>query len=234
MCKNFFIDYFLFIVAGTTAFTAREEQTNYALLCQLLVTMGSRALRETFNSIIPPQNLQEHLKGYQVHAKLESLRKKRILNSKQWAQLYPAMPSFVSSGDFDSTLLLVLLRTVCELRTPAAGWDAPPHAADISREADIARVKYFVSTVFGHADSASVSGVVFTKYWDNLREVLVRLGGTGCEGAISKMKNQKLDPFTEEHYKELLKQWKKNDDNLKNKMNELQSEIGASDVEGEL
>ena len=220
-------------VAGTTAFTSTKEQTNYAMLCQLLVTMGSRALRETFDSIIPPQHLQDHLKGYQVHTKLQSLRKKRILNSKQWAQLYPAKPSLVSSGDFDSTLLLVLLRTVCELTPPTAGWDAPPHAADTSREADIARVKYFVSTVFGHVDSASVSGVVFTNYWDNIRDVLVRLGGSGCEGAISRIKNQKLDPVTEEHYKELLKQWKKNEDNIKDKMNELQSEIGASDEEGE-
>ena len=187
--------------------------------------MGSRALRETFDSIIPPQDLQEHLKGYQVHAKLQSLRKKRILDSKQWTQLYPAKTSSVSSGDFDSTLLLVLLRTVCELTPPAAGWDAPPHAADTSREADIARVKYFVSTVFGHADSASVSGVVFTNYWDNIREVLVRLGGPGCECAIREMKIEKLDPFTEEHYKELLKQWKKNEDNIKDKMNELEGEF---------
>ena len=195
--------------------------------------MGSKALRETFDSIIPPQNLQEHLKGYQVHAKLQSLRKKRILNSKQWAQLYPAKPSLVSSGDFDSTLLLVLLRTVCELKSPAAGWHAPPHAGDISREADIARVKYFVSTVFGHADNASVSGAIFTNYWDNIREVLVRFGGAGYEGSISRIKNQKLDPVTEEHYKELLKQWKKNEDNINDKMNELQSEMEASDEEGE-
>ena len=183
--------------------------------------MGSGVLRETFDRIIQPQSLQEHLKYYQNHDTLQSLRKQRILTSKQWGQLYPDRASSVSSEHFDPTLLMVLLRTVCELTPPTAGWDAPPHAADTSRETDIARVRYFMNTVLDHADKCRVSDAVFVNYCENIRETLVRLGGAGYGDAIDQIMHQKLDPITEKHYKELLKQWKKNEDCIKDKMNEL-------------
>ena len=214
--------------------TSSKKESNYARLCQLLVTVGSGVLRETFDRIIPPQNLQKHLKGYQVHATLQSLRKHGILNSKQWGQLYPTHASSVSSQNLDASLLMVLLRTVCELTPPTAGWDAPPLAADTSRQADIARVRYFINTVFSHADKASVSDAVFINYWENIREILVRLGGAGYGDAVDEMKDQNMDPLTEEHYRELLKQWKKNEDCMKDKMNELESVMEASGNEGEL
>ena len=190
--------------------------------------MGSGVLRETFDSIISPQNLRKHLKEYQVHDRLQSLRKQRILTPKQWSQLYPDRASSVLSKHFEPTLLMVLLRTVCELTPPRGGWDAPPHAADTSREADIARVRYFINTVLDHIDQARVSDLVFVKYCDKIREMLVRLGGTRYGDAMDKIMHQKMDPITEEHFKELLKQWKKNEDCIKDKMNELESVMETS------
>ncbi|KAL9975268.1 hypothetical protein ACROYT_G012414 [Oculina patagonica] len=214
--------------AGTVPkITSTREESNYARLCQLLFTVGSGVLRETFDRIIPPKNLQKHLKGFRVHETLQSLRKQGILSSKQWGQLYPAHTSSVSSKGFDPTLLMVLLRTVCKLTPPTAGWDAPPLAADSSREADIARVRYFINTVFGHKDKSSVSDAVFMNYWESIREMLVRLRGAGYGDAVDEMKNQNMDPLTEEHYKELFKQWKKNEDCIKDKMNGLESVMEA-------
>ena len=195
--------------------------------------MVSDTLRDTFDRIIPPQNLQKHLKKYPVHDRLQSLRKQRILTSKQWIQLYPDPASSVSSKHFDPTLLMVLLRTVCQLTPPTAGWDAPPHAADTSREADIARVRYFLNTVYDHVDKARVGDAVFVNYCENIREMLVRLGGAPYGDAMDKIMHQKLDPITEEHYKELLKQWKKNEDCIKDKMNELENVTDATGDEGE-
>ena len=195
--------------------------------------MGSDVLRDTFDRIIPPQNLQKHLKNYQVHDRLQSLRRKRILTPKQWDQLYPDRASSESSKYFDPTLLMVLLRTFCQFTPPTAGWDAPPHAADISREADIARVRYFMNTVLDHADKAHVSDAVFVNYCGNIREMLVRLGGARYGDAMDKIMNQKLDPITEEHYKELLKQWKKNEDCIKDKMNLLENATESTGNEGE-
>ena len=195
--------------------------------------MGTEVLRDTFDRIIPPQNLKKYLKKYQVHDRLQSLRKQRILTSKQWGQLYPDPASSVSSKHFDATLLMVLLRTVCQLTPPTAGWDAPPHAADISREADIARVRYFMNTVLNHADKARVSDAVFVNYCENIRGMLVRLGGARYGDAMDKIMNQKIDPITEDHYKELLNQWKKNEDCIKDKMNELENATDSTGDEGE-
>ena len=226
--------FFKTVLGAAPKLTSTKQESNYARLCQLLVTVGSRVLRETFDGIIATQNLRKHLKDYRVHGKLQLLRKQGILNSKQWGQLYPARTSSVSSQYFDPTLLMVLLRTVCELTPPVAGWDAPPHAANTSREADIARMRYFMDTVSGHADKASVSDAAFINHWEKIREVLVRLGGGGYGDAVDEMKNQNMDPLTEEHYKELFKQWKKNEDSIKDKMIELESVMEASGNEGEL
>ena len=222
------------IVGSAPKLTSTKEESNYAQLCQILVTVGSEVLRETFDRIIPPQNLQKHLKEYQVHDRLQSLRKQRILTSKQWGQLYPDRASLVSSKHFDATLLMVLLRTVCQLTPPIAGWDTPPHAADTSREADIARVRYFMNTVLDHADKARVSDAVFVDYCENIREMLVRFGGARYGDAMNKITHQKLDPITKEHYKELLKQWKKNEDCIKDKMNELENATESTGNEGEI
>ena len=52
-----------------------------------------------------------------------------------------------------------------------------PAATDLSREADIARVKYLRNTVYAHAENASVDDVTFNTYWKKIRDTLVRLGG---------------------------------------------------------
>ena len=87
-------------VAGTASkLTSTKEESNYAQLCQILVTLGSEVLRETFDRITPPQSLREPLKDYQNHDMLRSLRKQRILTSKQWGQLYPDRASSKSLDD---------------------------------------------------------------------------------------------------------------------------------------
>ena len=221
------------VVGTAPKLISTKEESNYAQLCQILVTMGSGVLRETFDRIIPPQNLQKHLKDVQVHDTLQSLRKQRIFTSKHWGQLYPYRASSVSSEHFDPTLLMVLLRRVCELTPPTAGWDAPPPVADTSREADLARLRYFMNTVLEHADQACVSDAVFVDYCEKIRGMLLRLGGAGYGDAMDKIMNQKMDPITENHYKELLKQWKKKEDRIKDKMNDLDSATESSGDEGE-
>lgn len=91
-----------------------------------------------------------------------------------------------------------------------------------------------MNTVFGHAEEACLSDAEYIDYWGNIRDVLMRLGGTDYRYVMEVIKNQKTDPATEEHYKELLKQWKKNEDRIKDKMNERDSAMElASGDEGE-
>ena len=190
-----------------------KETSNYARLCRLLVEVGSKALRETFDKLHPPARLTGILSSHPVQASLESLYngRRKILNPTQWEKLYPSHPSSVSSREFDITLLMLLLRKLPGLNPPANGWSNPPAATDTSIEADIARVKIYGNNVYAHASQASVSDLTFGKYWQDIRQTLIRLGGKRYGSYIDKLKVDCLDPGIEADYQELLKQWAENE-----------------------
>ncbi|CAH3157722.1 unnamed protein product, partial [Pocillopora meandrina] len=216
---------FSFMGTAPSPFASTKETTNYARLCRLLVDIGCQVLRSTFDKIHPPATLHTVVGCTSVHyAKLQSLYKgkKKVLNPKQWGKLYPTHRA-VSSKDFDITLLTVLLRNICSLRTPTKGWDELPPATDIRIEDDIARVKYYRNTVYGHASQASVDDSSFSADWQKIREALVRLGGAHFRTEIDNLEHDCMDPDMEEHYRELMKQWKKDDDNIKDKLEEIEN-----------
>jgi len=202
-------------------FHSTKGTTNYARLCRLLVDVGAHVLRETFDNKRPTGNLDTVLSTPPVHAILQTLRTKRVLNPTQWGKLYPAMKSSVSSTNFDITLLMVLLRNICGLVPPVTGWDSLPAATDLSPEADIVRIKYYRNTVYGHASEASVDEAAFSQYWKDIQDALVRLGGSCYQGAIDDLKTECMDPDFEEHYQDLLKQWVKDEISIKEKLEKL-------------
>lgn len=207
--------------------TSTKDTTNYARLCRLLIDVGSETLRNIFDGFHPPATLSTELARSPVLTKLQSLKKKKVLNLTQWNKLYPPTSSSVSSKQFDITLLTVLLRNICGLSPPATtgSWDNPPPAKDTSVEADIVRVKYFRNTLYGHVEQASVDDATFNNHWRDIRETLVRLGGLSYGPAIDKLETECMDPGVEELYKELLKQLKKDDDDIKDKIEELDKKV---------
>lgn len=205
--------------------SSTKETTNYARLCRLLVDIATQTLRDKFDAIHSPANLHAVLAGNITT--LQSLRAKKIINPIQWGTLFPPIPTKVLSRDFDTTLLVVLLRNLCGLTPPATGWDALPAATDLSCEADIARVRYFRNTVYGHAVSASVDDATFNVYWQDIQDTLVRLGGVLYKTAIDTLRNECMDPEVQDHYMALLNQWKKDEDNVKDLLNEMIKKIDA-------
>ncbi len=203
--------------------SSTKETTSYARLCRLLVDIGTQALRDTFDTIHSPANLHAVLAG--SITTLQPLRARKIINPIQWGKLFPAIPTSVSSRDFDTTLLMVLLRNLCGLIPPLTGWDALPAVTDLGREADIARLKYFRNTVYGHAENASVDDATFNDYWRDIRDTLVRLGGVRYEAAIDDLRNECMDPEVQDHYKELLSQWKKDENNIKEQLSEIMKKL---------
>ena len=212
------------MAAASASFASTKETTNYARLCRLLVDVGSQVLRSTFDKIHPPATLHTVLGSTSLHyVTLQSLYRgrKKVLNPTQWGKLYPTH-SPVSSAAFDITLLTVLLRNICGLGPPANGWDRLPLATNISIADDIARVKYYRNTVYGHAPQASVDDSSFSACWQEIREALVRLGGAHFRAEIDNLEHDCMDPDIEEHYRELMKQWKKDDDSIKDKLGEIE------------
>ena len=204
--------------APTTSST--KETTNYARLCRLLVDVGTQALRDTFDAIHPPANLHAVLAKYKTST-LEPLKRKKVLHETQWGELFPVKPTSVSSASFDITLITVLLRNICNLSPPAWGWDKLPHSSDMSPEADIVRVKYYRNNVYAHAERASVDDATFNTYWQDIRDALVRLGGAKYRAAIDNLETECMDPEIEDRFKENLSQWKKDEDNVKEKLDEV-------------
>ena len=212
--------------AVAPSFRSTKETTNYARLCRLLVNVSAHILRETFDKRRPTGDLHTVLSSPPVHAVLQSLLKKRILSPLQWGKLYPAIKSAVSSKNFDITLLMVLLRNVCSLVPPANGWDTLPPETDTTLEADIVRIKYYRNTVYGHANEASVDDPTFNKYWQDIQDALVRLGGAGYQSVIDDLKKECMDPDFEEYYKELLKQCFMEEVNIKERLDEMTEQFG--------
>ena len=111
------------------------------------------------------------------------------------------------------------------------------HWTDTSRQSDIARLKYIMNAVSSHGGEGSVSYAVFISYWQQIRETLVRLAGTDHGDVIDEIMDQEMDPLDEEHFRELLKQWKEVEDSSiegssKDKLNELES-LDTYNAEGE-
>ena len=215
--------------AAPTALSTKET-TNYARLCRLLVDLGTEVLGDKFNTIYSLANLQAVLSANVTI--LQPLRSRRIINPTQWGKLFPAISSSVSSASFDITLLMVLLRNICGLAAPLTGWDALPAATDVSAEADIARVKYFRNTVFAHAEHAAVDDATFRSHWSNIRDTLVRLGGIKYRAAIDRLETECMDPEAEDHYIDLLNQWKKDEDNVKEKLEVILKRLDEISPEG--
>ena len=205
------------------ATSSTKETTNYARLCRLLVDVGTQALRDTFDAIHAPANLQAVLANNETL--LQSLKRRKIINATQWGKLFPVIPTAVSSKTFDITLLMILLRNLGGLPSPITGWDTLPAATDISREADIARLKYFRNTVYAHAEQALVDDTTFNAYWQDIRDTLVRLGGVRYSAAIDNLETECMDPEMEDRYKQLLSEWKKDEDNIKDELKEIGAEI---------
>ena len=190
--------------------------------------VGSHALRNKFDSIHPPAGLLGVLTKPAAHGILQTLREKRILNAAQWAKLYPPSPSSVSSKEFDVTLLMVLLKNICGLTPPATGWDNLPPAADTSAEANIARVKYYRNHVYRNASQASVDDATFNTYWQDISNALVGLGADAA--AINTLKTQSMDSVIEKHYQELLRECKKDDDNSKDRLDEIEGNLKSQSL----
>ena len=204
------------MASGPPDFASTQENTNYARLCRLLVDVGCTALRDTLDNIYPPANLHVVLSSPSVFSTLQSLRKKKVFNPLQWGKLFRAVASSVSSANFDVTLLMVLLRNICGLSPPVStgSWDELPPDSDNSTEANIVRIKCYRNDVYGHATKTSVDDATFNVLWQRISNAVLALG-SGYGDVISRLKTECMDPAAEAHYQQLLSDWKKDDNILK-------------------
>ena len=142
------------------------------------------------------------------------------------------------SEDFDITLLFRLLRSICNLTPPSTGWDAPPVITDHSViTADIARVKYYRNSVYGHVNQGmTITDDEFPTLWQEISEALVRIAGqisstrkTAWQGAIAKYLTDPLTTEDERNVQEL-KAWYISDMEIKKSIEEVTVRINRLEV----
>ena len=180
-------------------------------LMRLIVDGGTEALRNVFLNI-HPGNLQHVLASN--HSTLFPLyRTKKIITQPQWDKLYPHPPRIPNIQEFDITLLVVLLRNICGLSAPSTGWNAMPSASDKSREANIARIKFFRNNFFGHVPGTDVGRLDFEARWVEVSSTLLGLGLSQLE--IDRLKEEECG---EEEVNRVREKWNQSEREIVSKL----------------
>ncbi|XP_061185010.1 uncharacterized protein LOC133193025 [Saccostrea echinata] len=164
---------------GLVASKELDNYFRYYLLLQLAID----AVRIWFDSVIPPQKLQKHLRRY----KKKSLRN---CSDEQKDILFRAR--------FDITLIYKIIRTTTNLKKPGKGWGQIPDTSNTEPVDDLERVRIHRNTHF-HGPP-SIKEEVFQGRWAEMSEisqislhVIKRLGKDRLNGKVDALKTKILD-----------------------------------------
>ncbi|XP_068760731.1 uncharacterized protein [Montipora capricornis] len=191
-----------------------NEKTNGAKLSRLIVDGGTTVLRNVFDTHHPPANLAADLTA--CYSILINLLRRRILNGHQWDKLFPFYGAAPDSTMFDITLLFLLLTNICGLTPPHTGWHCKPPPSDTSREANLARIKFFRNQLYGHITTTGIDELMFNALWQEISAVLVSLGLSQAE--VDRLKAERCG---EKDYLNALRDWAESEADLKTQLNEL-------------
>ena len=225
------------MASATPSNPSTKGTSNYAQLCRLLVEVGSHVLREIFDRVCSPENLNAVLTNPTNHAKLQALRKKGVLSTSQWRKLYPVVKWSISSGNFDTSLLLFLLRSIYGLTLPTFSWNNLPLITDTTPAADITRIKILRDKVYSHVTSGSVDDPTFNSYWNDIKDTFQGITGARYQDVINDLKTDCMDADIEKDYQELFREWLKDEDCITDKSHEdemVKKGMKEDDLEGSI
>ncbi len=200
--------------AAPSPLASSVEKTNGAKLSRLLIDGGTMVLRNVFDHYHPPANLAADLNAN--YRTLNNLLRRRVLRATQWDHLFPPGGAAPDSNTFDITLLFLLLTNICGLAPPLSGWHSKPPPSDTSREANLARIKFFRNELYGHVSTTGVDTPTFTSLWQEISAVLVALGLKQAE--IDRLKAERCG---EEDYLDVLLDWADSEEDIKSQLKEL-------------
>ena len=206
---------------------------NFQRLTRLLMCGGVRLLRERFDYFYSPANLPFKLADPAIQSQLRRAR----ISQAEWDCLYPSPGTFGKSADFDITLTFRLLRTICHLIEPPTGWNNLPNSTDHSLEADLARIKFYRNSLYGHNQKMEISESEFCNLWKEISEALLRIAASISNAKRDEWKEaiDKLlhDPLTTEaqRYVDELQLWKKNDMDVKDAVYELGDQLQQVNID---
>ena len=200
--------------AAPSPLVSSLEKTNGAKLSRLLIDGGSMVLRRIFDRYHPPANLLADLNA-NYHT-LNNLLRRRVLRGPQWDLLFPPGGATPDSNTFDITLLFLLLTNISGLSPPPSGWHTKPPVSDTSIEANLARIKFFRNTLYGHVTTTGIDAPTFSALWLEISTVLVALGLPHAE--IDRLK---AEHSGEEDFIDMLFEWSVSEHDIKRQLENI-------------
>ena len=206
--------------------TAGKE--HFQRFARLLISGGTSLLREIFDVNCPLCQLPTTLSNPATKKLLKAAK----LTKPQWDCLYPSPGVYGISTDFDITLLFRLLKTICKLTPPATGWDALPASADHTLTADLARIKHYRNSVYGHVtQTMEITDDQFLSLWQEISGALVRIAGQispekkkEWQNAIDDFCKDALTAEDERNVQEL-ERWYENDKEVKESIKYINDQL---------
>ena len=192
--------------SGSSVYAVSEEKTNGTRLARLLVDGGTHVLRKVLHSVHPPATLQHVINNNLP--KLQSLKAKRVIFDNQWEKLFPTSGAPLDSQTFDITLLHLLLREICHLTAPSTGWHKMPADGDVSREANIVRIKCFRNELC-HSASTGIPKSEFEDKWMKISTSLESLEASVYRKKLQDLKDDPIDHDTRRAVEEQVEQWRR-------------------------
>ena len=211
--KGHSVDLFM-ATAAPSPLASSVEKTNGNKLGRLLIDGGTTVLRKIFDGHHPPATLITGLNAnYSI---LNNLLRRRVLNGHQWEKLFPPGGVAPDSKTFDITLLFLLLTNICGLTPPHSGWHTKPPPSETSHEANLARVKFYRNTLYGHVTTIGVDTPTFSAHLTEISGVLVSLGLDQAE--VDRLKAEKGG---EQDYIDVLIEWADSEEDIKSQLKNI-------------
>lgn len=142
-----------------------NEWFNHSLLCRAIIDVGGQVLRDVLAREIPPKDIYQKLK--MKNFKMTPANRKILMSAS----------TLHSYQEFDITLLYSIIRSLCPLLVPTAGWGSAKvtSTSETNVGDDIERINIMRNQIVAHPSSTRVSDSDFKKYWHVLRDVMVRM-----------------------------------------------------------
>ena len=190
------------------ALQSTPERSNFQRLSILLIVGGTETLLKLLDSKLPPETT---LQDFIADSKVKSLIIRHLTRPQKELLYPPSGASAVVRRNLDISIIFKLLRNACGMTEPAKGWDQLPDEADVSLEADIARIKFYRNSVYGHNPSMTISCNEFFVLLMAISTALVRIAGhvsTACQSQLQAQIGKLIsEPVDKSQVNEALNKW---------------------------
>ena len=196
-------------------------------MCRLVVDVVADVFRDVLRIRNPEHQLQNFLQTYKPTLLPSSSRK--LLNHSQELQLYPGgHPSgTITYTEMDVSLTYILLRNIANIMPPVLRWGGHHPTSDTSLAASVDRLREVRNSLYGHAQTASMSDPDFQRAWTDIENDIVNienliLGGTTLyRDAMNSLLTECMDTEMQKDYVNKIRQMEQNEQNMQTRIDQI-------------